>query len=169
MSDIGSAKWYKAIDRVVARTAKRISAELDQMVLDLPEGAAPQMALELVVRELAGLQPWFMLLVMEDQDLKESYAAAVPRGRQPLGRDENRLVNERLAHNNTGVGFGRRLFRCIVTPHARLQAFELVHSCLTKLSYSAHSYSQIVYALNGVVRPGAVCLYEPGALQRNNV
>ena len=53
-------KWSKQIDRVVIWTAARISADLDRMVRDLPEGAAPQMAVELMIDELTQLQPWFL-------------------------------------------------------------------------------------------------------------
>jgi hypothetical protein len=56
MTEIGSAKRHKEIDRVVKRTAKKISAELDKMIDDLPEDAATQQAFELVVSELAGMQ-----------------------------------------------------------------------------------------------------------------
>jgi hypothetical protein len=66
-------------DRIVSRTARRISRELDSMVNDLPPDAAASAALECVVHELAELQPWFMHLLMENSDLKESYFAAVAR------------------------------------------------------------------------------------------
>ena len=79
MTEIGSAKRHKEIDRVVKRTAKKISAELDKMIDDLPEDAATQQAFELVVSELAGMQPWLMSLIMEDPDYREAYAAAVAR------------------------------------------------------------------------------------------
>jgi hypothetical protein len=55
----------------------KIAAAMDRMVQDLPKGAAPQMAIELVVRELAAKQPWFMALIMEDEDIREAYAEAV--------------------------------------------------------------------------------------------
>ena len=74
---MGSAKWNRELDYVVKRTAARVSAALDKMVGDLPEGAAPQMAMELVVRELAKRQPWLMSLIMENADIREAYAAAV--------------------------------------------------------------------------------------------
>ena len=77
--EAGTDKWSKAIDRVVDRTATRISDALDKMVRDLPEGAAPQMALGFVVAELTVLQPWLMQLIMEDVDLRETYDAAVAR------------------------------------------------------------------------------------------
>jgi hypothetical protein len=49
------------------------------MVADLPEEAASQMALELVIVTLADLQPEFMRLIMEDENIRESYYAAVAR------------------------------------------------------------------------------------------
>jgi hypothetical protein len=75
----GDAKWHQQRDRVVKRTAARISADMDRMVRDLPELDAPQMALEQVVGELAQLQPWFMELIMEDHYFREAYEAAVAR------------------------------------------------------------------------------------------
>jgi hypothetical protein len=77
----------KALDRVVKRTATRISRAMDNMERDLPETVAPQLAIELVVRELAQMQPWFMRLIMEDRDIRESYedaTASIPA--QPGGR-----------------------------------------------------------------------------------
>jgi hypothetical protein len=53
-------KWRKKMDRVVTLTAARLRADLDRMVRDLPEEAAPQTALELVIQELTQLQPWFL-------------------------------------------------------------------------------------------------------------
>ena len=73
----GSKRWNDKIDRVVKQTSDRISGAMDEMVVDLPEGAAPQMAIELVVRELAQQQTWLMGLIMEDPDIREAYAAAV--------------------------------------------------------------------------------------------
>ena len=67
----------RAIDPIIERTATKISAALDKMIADLPETAAPQIALELVVRKLAHRQTWFLSLIMEDADIKEAYAAAV--------------------------------------------------------------------------------------------
>jgi hypothetical protein len=76
---MGDEKWYEQIDRVVTRTAARVSADLDRMVRDLLEGAAPQMALELMIGDLTELQPWFLELIMEDHNLREAHAAAVAR------------------------------------------------------------------------------------------
>jgi hypothetical protein len=66
-------------DRIINRAAVRISTELNRMVADLPEEAASQMALELVIVTLADLQPEFMRLIMEDENIRESYYAAVAR------------------------------------------------------------------------------------------
>jgi hypothetical protein len=66
-------------DRIINRTTVRISIELNRMVADLPEEAASQMALELVIVTLADLQPEFMRLIMEDENIRESYYAAVAR------------------------------------------------------------------------------------------
>jgi hypothetical protein len=49
------------------------------MVDDLRENEAPQGALECVVVRLVELQPFFMRLIMEDADLRETYWAAVAR------------------------------------------------------------------------------------------
>jgi hypothetical protein len=75
----GSEAWNRAIDRVVDKTTERISKALDRMVDTLPEGAAPQMAIELVVARLADHQSWFMRLIMEDEYIREAYYAAVAR------------------------------------------------------------------------------------------
>jgi hypothetical protein len=63
--------------KIVEHTAATISLALDKMVADLPKTAAPQAALEQVVRELAVRQPWFMRLIMEDADIREVYDDAV--------------------------------------------------------------------------------------------
>jgi hypothetical protein len=76
MSQNTQARETRRIDRAVERTTAKVSRALDDMVLALPEAAAPQMAIELVVRELAQMQPWFMRLIMEDPDIRETYAAA---------------------------------------------------------------------------------------------
>jgi hypothetical protein len=63
--------------KVTEHAAAAISLALDKMVADLPPTAAPQAALELIVRELAIRQPWFMRLIMEDHDIREAYDDAV--------------------------------------------------------------------------------------------
>ena len=63
--------------KVVEYAAATISLALDKMIADLPDTAAPQAAVELVVRELAIRRPWFMRLIMEDAEIREAYDAAV--------------------------------------------------------------------------------------------
>jgi hypothetical protein len=86
----------KKIDRVINRTAKAISTALDKMVCDLPENAAGQMAIEVVVRKLVPLQPWFMALLMEDQQIRGTYDDAVsilPAAKPaPSGRPRRRIT-----------------------------------------------------------------------------
>jgi hypothetical protein len=67
----------RKVDRAVQRAAGAISRAIDKMIVDLPEGAAPQMALERLVGELVLLQQWPMDLIMEDPDFREAYNAAV--------------------------------------------------------------------------------------------
>jgi hypothetical protein len=76
---IGDAEWSKQLNLVVRRTAARLSATLDQMTRDLPEDAAPQMALEQVLAELTLLQPWFLELIVEDHFFGEAYEEAVAK------------------------------------------------------------------------------------------
>jgi hypothetical protein len=64
-------------DKVIKRTAIVISQAIDKMVSDLPEMAAPQMALEGLVSELATLQPWLLRFMMEDAVVREAYDSAV--------------------------------------------------------------------------------------------
>jgi hypothetical protein len=56
-------------DRIINRTAVRISTELNRMVADLPEEFAPQQAIEEVIVALADLHPWLVRLIMEDGDI----------------------------------------------------------------------------------------------------
>jgi hypothetical protein len=74
------AKWERGHDRVVERTADRISRALDAMVRDLPEHPlgppSPQLAIELVIARLAVTQPEFMRLIFEDLYIRETYYAA---------------------------------------------------------------------------------------------
>jgi hypothetical protein len=64
------------VDRVVLRTANAISKALTEMIADLPVGAAPEMALESLVEQLAPLEAW--QLIMEDPDIVDAYLAAKP-------------------------------------------------------------------------------------------
>jgi predicted DNA-binding transcriptional regulator AlpA len=45
--------------RVIARTARNLSAELDRMVRDLPEGVELQSAVEQAIKQASELQPLF--------------------------------------------------------------------------------------------------------------
>jgi hypothetical protein len=74
--ELTNADWDK-IDRKVLRTAQTISRAIDNMIVGLPEGAAPQMAFEMLIREMVPLQQWLMQLMMEDADFREAYSAAV--------------------------------------------------------------------------------------------
>jgi hypothetical protein len=67
------------VNRIVGQTADRISNAFDRMIERLPEGAAPQRALEEVVIELERRQPWLLRLMLEDYDIHEAYYAAVAR------------------------------------------------------------------------------------------
>jgi hypothetical protein len=80
-------KWDRQVDRVVERTAASISAAMDKMCRELPYPAAPQMTLELVVDRLTQMQPWFLDLIMEDHNFRETYEAAVAR--RPARRPAN--------------------------------------------------------------------------------
>jgi hypothetical protein len=75
-----NAKWERGTDRVVDRTADRISRALDAMVRDLPEHPlgppSPQLAIELVIAQLAVTQPYLMRLIFEDPYIREAYYAA---------------------------------------------------------------------------------------------
>jgi hypothetical protein len=87
MSKLGSRKWYKEVDAITQQAAMEIRAAFEKMVRGLPEDAAPQMALELVIGKLGSMTEtppidWFMQLIMEDPDIKETYWAAVAA--QPL-------------------------------------------------------------------------------------
>ena len=64
------ARDERACDRIVNRTANRISREMDQMCADLPDMVAPQRALEEVVRKSAEQQRWSMQLIMEDRNIR---------------------------------------------------------------------------------------------------
>jgi hypothetical protein len=66
-------------DGAVLRAATAISEALTKMIADLPQGSAPEMALESIVEQLAPLEAW--QLIMEDPDVVEAYlaaAAAIP-------------------------------------------------------------------------------------------
>jgi hypothetical protein len=71
------AKRSRKTTMAVVRTASSISKSLDKMLADLPEDEAPQEAIDRVVWMLAKSQPWFMQLIMEDPDIRESYLNSV--------------------------------------------------------------------------------------------
>jgi hypothetical protein len=63
------------------------------MIEDLPDGAAPENAIEAVIVELAEQQKhirhaWLLSLIMNDPEIRESYEAAVARrpAHDTLGR-----------------------------------------------------------------------------------
>jgi hypothetical protein len=74
--------WRKA-NRIIDRTAAVISKAITKMIVDLPECAAPQMAVECVIRELARSagqsEAWLLQLIMEDSDIRESYYSEVAK------------------------------------------------------------------------------------------
>jgi hypothetical protein len=74
--------WRKA-NRVIDRTADAISKDLCKMLDELSQCAAPQMAIELVVRRLAGAERygvgWLLQLIMEDQNVREAYYSEIAK------------------------------------------------------------------------------------------
>jgi hypothetical protein len=67
----------RKVDRAVARAGAAISKAIDKMVADLPEGAAPQMAILCLVGELTRLRPVLMQQVIGDHEAREAYEAAI--------------------------------------------------------------------------------------------
>jgi hypothetical protein len=82
---------------------------LDKLVADLPETAATQAALELVVRALAVRQPWFMRLIMEDAELREAYDDVVAS--RPLTARKEWTSWSLKQHPSNGFGLGLRYWR----------------------------------------------------------
>jgi hypothetical protein len=68
--------WRK-VDRAVQRAAAAISRAIDKMVVELPEGAAPQMAMAYLVRMLVPLQTQHMQWMMDDPYVREAYEASI--------------------------------------------------------------------------------------------
>jgi uncharacterized membrane protein YccC len=68
--------WRK-VDQIVQRAAAEISNAVDKMIADLPPYAAPQMAIERLVRELTHLQSATMQQIMDDHYTREAYEAAI--------------------------------------------------------------------------------------------
>jgi uncharacterized membrane protein YccC len=68
--------WRK-VDQIVQRASAEISNAFDKMIADLPPYAAPQMAIERLVRELTHLQSASMQQIMDDQYTREAYEASI--------------------------------------------------------------------------------------------
>jgi hypothetical protein len=74
MSDARAAKAALA----AAKKRGKTTTVVERTAASIPENAAPQAAIERVIRGLAALrQPWFMQLIMEDPDIREAYYEAV--------------------------------------------------------------------------------------------
>jgi hypothetical protein len=63
--------------KAIEEAAATLCLAFNKFMADLPHAAAPQEALEEVVRILAIRQPWIMRLIMEDPAIREAYDAAV--------------------------------------------------------------------------------------------
>jgi hypothetical protein len=74
--------WRKT-NRIIDRTADTISKAISKMLDDLPQCAAPQMAIELVVRRLAMSadysEAWLLRLIMEDHNVREAYYSEIAK------------------------------------------------------------------------------------------
>ena len=68
--------WRK-VDQIVQRASAEISNAFDKMIADLPPYAAPQMAIERLVRELTHLQSASMQQIMDDHYTREAYEASI--------------------------------------------------------------------------------------------
>ena len=68
--------WRK-VDEIVQRASAEISNAFDKMIADLPPYAAPQMAIERLVRELTHLQSASMQQIMDDHYTREAYEASI--------------------------------------------------------------------------------------------
>jgi hypothetical protein len=78
----------RKVDRAVVRAGAAISKAIDKMVADLPDGAAPQMAVLRLVGELTRLRPVLMQQVMSDHQAREAYEAAVAEMPATPGRTD---------------------------------------------------------------------------------
>lgn len=67
----------RKVDRAVARAGGAISKAIDNMIAELPAGAAPQMAVLRLVGELTRLRPVLMQQVIGDHEAREAYEAAI--------------------------------------------------------------------------------------------
>ena len=77
----------RKVDRAVARAGAAISKAIDKMVVELPEEAAPQMAILRLVGELTR-RLLFMQQVMSDHEAREAYEAAIAEMPATPGRTE---------------------------------------------------------------------------------
>jgi DNA topoisomerase VI subunit B len=100
-------------DRIINRTAVRISTELNRMVADLPEEFAPQQAIEEVIVALADLHPWLVRLIMEDGDIRESYWAAVAA---PSGVILNKRANLAVIEQAKKPAEGPQFLQIVAKP-----------------------------------------------------
>lgn len=63
-------------NRVAARAAKRINAELDLLMTDLPAAVPLRSALGTIVPQLVARHLTIMSIVMDDRQVRASYRAA---------------------------------------------------------------------------------------------
>ena len=80
--------WRK-VDEIVQRASAEISNAFDKMIADLPPYAAPQMAIERLVRELTHLQSASMQQIMDDHYTREAYEASIAEIPATPGRTDN--------------------------------------------------------------------------------
>jgi hypothetical protein len=79
--------WRK-VDSAVERAAGAISRAIDKLVADLPEGAAPQMAIAYLVRMLVPLQTQRVQWLMDDPFVREAYEASIAQIPATPGRTD---------------------------------------------------------------------------------
>jgi hypothetical protein len=87
----------RKVDRAVARAGAAISKAIDKMVVELPEEAAPQMAILRLVGELTRRRPLFMQQVMSDHEAREAYEAAIAEMPATPGRTDRPTVRASAA------------------------------------------------------------------------
>jgi hypothetical protein len=63
------------VDRAVQQAAETISEALTKLLAELPVGSSPDMVLEDLVEQLAGLEAFQM--IMESPDIMEAYCSTV--------------------------------------------------------------------------------------------
>jgi histone H3/H4 len=113
---------WLTVDRIVERTAAQISVALDRMVHALPDECFPQAAIKRVIRELVPLQPWYMQLIMEDPDIKETYYKAV-------AEKERHTAYHEAGHAVVGRGLGLTCGEATIVPdyEARTAGYSKSH------------------------------------------